>query len=54
MTDGDPRIRAVLSRLDELDEVPLDQHPAVVEEIHRALQDVLASPPVSPPGARGG
>jgi hypothetical protein len=39
---GDPRVDAALAPLAVLDEAPVEEHPAVVEEVHRALQDILA------------
>ncbi|HSK25860.1 MAG TPA: hypothetical protein VK894_03005 [Jiangellales bacterium] len=51
MTTDDPRVQAALARLEALDETPVDEHPAIFEEVHRALQDVLAAPP--PPGPGG-
>jgi hypothetical protein len=39
---GDDRVDLALSRLAELDEAPVHQHAAVVEAVHRALQDTLA------------
>ena len=39
---GDPRVDAALAPLDALDDAPVNEHPAVVEDVHRALQDILA------------
>ena len=39
---GHPGLEEALSRLDALDEVDLDQHPAEFEAIHRALRAALA------------
>lgn len=39
---GDSRVDAALERLAELDDKPVGEHVAVVEDIHRALQDALA------------
>jgi hypothetical protein len=39
---GDDRVDEALTRLSELDDKPVQEHAAVVEEIHRALQDTLA------------
>jgi len=39
---GDERVDAALTPLDALDDVPIEQHPAVVEDVHRELQDILA------------
>jgi hypothetical protein len=38
---GEPRVDAALSRLGELDELPLPDHPAVYESIHEELVEVL-------------
>lgn len=40
--DGHPGLEEALSRLDALDDVDLDQHPAEFEAIHRALRAALA------------
>ena len=39
---GHPGLEEALSRLDALDDVDLDQHPAEFEAIHRALRAALA------------
>jgi hypothetical protein len=39
---GDDRVDQALSRLAELDAEPVHEHAAVVEAIHRSLQDTLA------------
>lgn len=39
---GDPRVDAALTRLAELDGLTVHQHAAVIEDIHRSLQDTLA------------
>lgn len=41
-TTGDDRVDQALSRLAELDTAPVHDHAAVVEAIHRSLQDTLA------------
>jgi hypothetical protein len=45
MSTDDPRVQAALARLAALDELPVEGHPAVYDEVHRALQDVLAAAP---------
>ncbi len=40
---GDERVDAALSRLDELLTAPVADHVEVFEDVHRRLQDVLAS-----------
>ncbi len=39
---GDPRVDSALAALDEVDGTPVHDHAAVVEEVHRSLQDALA------------
>jgi hypothetical protein len=39
---GDARIDSALAALDGLDETPVHEHTAVIEEVHRSLQDALA------------
>ena len=39
---GHPGLEEALNRLDALDDVDLDQHPAEFEAIHRALRAALA------------
>lgn len=39
---GDDRVDRALHRLAELDATPLHEHAAVIEAIHRSLQDTLA------------
>ncbi len=38
---GEPRVDAALARLAELDELPVTEHRAVFEDVHRRLRDVL-------------
>ena len=38
---GEPRVDAALSRLCELDELPVSEHPGVYERIHEQLVEVL-------------
>ena len=38
---GEPRVDAALARLDELPELPVTEHSAVFEHIHRSLSEVL-------------
>jgi len=40
---GDPQVDAALSRLSDLDETDLDQHPEVFDAVQRVLGEVLAS-----------
>lgn len=39
---GDAAVDQALTRLDELDHLPITEHATVVEGVHRALQDRLA------------
>jgi hypothetical protein len=38
---GEPRVDAALARLDELEELPVTEHRAVFEDVHRRLREVL-------------
>jgi hypothetical protein len=38
---GEPRVDAALERLDELEGLPVTEHRAVFEDVHRRLRDVL-------------
>lgn len=40
-TTGEPRVDAALARLDELEGLPVTEHRAVFEDVHRRLRDVL-------------
>ena len=40
-TTGDERVDAALARLTELEQVPLTEHPAVFDDVHRRLQEAL-------------
>jgi hypothetical protein len=40
---GDPRVDAALARLDALDELPVAEHVAQFDALHRTLQDALAA-----------
>ncbi|GLW66300.1 hypothetical protein Arub01_45440 [Actinomadura rubrobrunea] len=40
---GDPRVDLVLRRLTELDGTPVSRHVEVFQDVHRRLQDLLAS-----------
>jgi hypothetical protein len=39
---GDARIDAALAALEDMDEAPVQEHAAVIEEVHRSLQGALA------------
>lgn len=36
-------INALIADLDRLDELPIDQHPAIFDDIHSGLRDALAN-----------
>lgn len=38
---GEPRVDVAISRLIELDDLPLSEHPAVYERVHEQLVEVL-------------
>ena len=58
LVTGEPRVDAALARLAELPELPVTEHRAVFEHIHRSLSEVLGELDAGlPPGgrdARGG
>ena len=42
-TTGDPQVDAALDKLADLAELPLNEHPAVFEQIHGALTGALGT-----------
>jgi hypothetical protein len=50
---GDPRVDAVLARLDELEGLPVTEHRAVFEDVHRRLRDVLGELDTGQPRGAG-
>jgi hypothetical protein len=42
-TTGDPQVDAALGKLADLAELPLNEHPAVFEQIHGALTGALGT-----------
>jgi hypothetical protein len=42
-TTGDPQVDAALDKLADLAELPLNEHPAVFEQIHGALAGALGT-----------
>jgi len=38
---GEPRVNDALRKLDQLAELPVSEHPAVFEQVHARLRDVL-------------
>ena len=56
-TTGDPQVDAALDKLADLAELPLNEHPAVFEQIHGALTGALGtlgSGPGEPGSGDGG
>jgi hypothetical protein len=52
---GEPRVDAALARLDELPDLPVTEHRAVFEHVHRSLSEVLGELDTGlPPGAGEG
>ena len=52
---GEPRVDAALARLDELPDLPVTEHRAVFEHVHRSLSEVLGELDTgAPPGAAAG
>ena len=41
-TTGDRRVDAAVEPLASLDHLPVHEHPAVVEDVHQQLRDILA------------
>lgn len=37
------QINEAICKLDRLDELPIDQHPAIFDDIHSGLRDALAN-----------
>jgi hypothetical protein len=51
---GEPRVDAALTRLDELTELPVTEHPALFERVAAQLGEVLGELGSMPPPARDG
>jgi hypothetical protein len=49
---GDPRVDEAVAGLDRLRELPLDEHPAVLESVHDKLREILGE--LGEAGARPG
>ena len=47
---GEPRVDAALARLTELEGLPVAEHRAVFEDVHRRLRDVLGELDTGQPG----
>jgi hypothetical protein len=50
---GEPRVDAALARLDELEGLPVTEHRAVFEDVHRRLRDVLGELDTAQPREAG-
>jgi hypothetical protein len=50
---GEPRVDAALARLDELEGLPVTEHRAVFEDVHRRLREVLGELDASQPQGAG-
>jgi hypothetical protein len=50
---GEPPVDAMISRLDGLDGLPLEQHVAVFEDTHAGLRQVLSELDAAPRDAAG-
>jgi hypothetical protein len=50
---GESKVDEALARLDELAELPVAEHPAVFEQVHRRLREVLGELDAGPPGGAG-
>ena len=54
-TTGDPQVDEALRKLADLDRLPLNEHPAVFEQIHGALTGALGTlDPASAAGSGSG
>lgn len=47
---GDPRVGEAVSRLGELASLPVSEHPAVFEDVHRRLAEALGDLGPAPAG----
>ncbi len=50
---GEARVDEALARLDELPGLPVTEHPAVFEQVHRQLREVLGELDTGPAGQTG-
>ncbi len=48
---GDERVDEAVARLDELADTPLEEHPAIFEQIHDRLREVLGEVSPGRPGS---
>jgi hypothetical protein len=47
---GEPRVDAALTGLNQLPGLPVTEHPAVFEQVHRQLREVLGELDAGSPG----
>jgi hypothetical protein len=47
---GDERVDEAVARLDDLEDAPLDEHPAILEQVHDRLREVLGEVSPGRPG----
>ena len=50
---GESRVDEALAKLDELAGLPVTEHPAVFEQVHRRLREVLGELDSGAPGGAG-
>jgi hypothetical protein len=50
---GESRVDEALAKLDELAGLPVTEHPAVFEQVHRRLREVLGELDSGEPGGAG-
>ena len=50
---GESRVDEALAKLDELAGLPVTEHPAVFEQVHRRLREVLGELDPGEPGGAG-
>jgi hypothetical protein len=50
---GDSRVDAAVARLGELANAPLDEHPAIFQQVHDRLREVLGELSPGAPGTGG-
>ena len=50
---GDPRVDAVVDRLGRVDDLPLEEHVQVYEDLHDELRQVLSELDTGPAGPQG-
>jgi galactokinase len=48
---GNRRVDEAVTRLDDLEDTPLDEHPAILEQVHDRLREVLGEVSPDRPGS---